>query len=158
MTYSAKWLQLCESEEAYRIRQYEFMQDKQQMALDLKQALAGVDDNMTAMRLLTAMKPGVEILAPLLSRVLDLAIDSGSPDRIVLAREVLADYKEDLGVRNHIKTLVKSYLDTDEWHYWRIAELYTRLGYKEELASFLVLCRASDNVEIQEISDVFDGS
>ena len=155
MTYSAEWLRLCESEEAYRVRQYEFMQDKEQMALDLKQALAGAKDNFTALRLLAALKPGVEILTPLLAQVLDLAIDSGEPDKIVCAREVLANYKDEPEVRNHIQTLVTSYLDTDEWHYWRIAELYTRLNYKEELASFLVLCRASDNPEIQEISDDF---
>jgi hypothetical protein len=155
MTYSEKWLRLCEPEEAYRICQDEFRQDKAQMARDLGQALAGVEDNMTAMRLLIALRPDIDTLIPLLPRVLDLAIDSSSPDRIFLAREVVAAYKDDPGVRNYILTLVTSYLDMDEWHYWRIAELYTRLGYEEELASFLMLCRTSDNLEIQEISNVF---
>lgn len=155
MAYSEKWLRLCEAEEVYRIRQYEVMQDQAQMALDLKQALAGPENDLTAMRLLVAMKPGVEIITPLLPRVLGSAIDSSSPDRIILAREVLAAYKDDPGVRNHIQTMVASYLDADEWHYWRIAELYTRLNYREELTAFLALCRTSDNLEIQEISDVF---
>ncbi|WP_205704320.1 hypothetical protein, partial [Hymenobacter sp. UV11] len=101
MAYSEKWLRLCEAEEEYRIRQYEVMQDQAQMALDLKQALAGPENDLTAMRLLVAMKPGVEIITPLLSQVLGSAIDSSSPDRIVLAREVLAAYKDDPGVRNH---------------------------------------------------------
>ena len=153
MTYSTKWLRLCESEEAYRVRQYEFMQDEEQMTLDLKQALA--EDDFTALRLLVALKPSVEIIMPLLARVLDSAIDSTSPDQIVCAREVLANYKYDPEVRNHIRTLMTNYLDTDEWHYRRVAELYTRLNYKEELAFFLVLCRASDNPEIQEIGDDF---
>jgi hypothetical protein len=125
------------------------------MARDLEQALAGAEGNLTAMQLVVNLKPDVEILTPLLPQVLGLALDSSSPDRIVLAREVLAVYKDDPGVRNHIQMLVTSYLDTDECHYWRLAELYTRLNYKEELASFLALCRASDNLEIQEISDVF---
>jgi hypothetical protein len=155
MTYSAEWLRLCESEEAYRIRQYEFMQDEEQMARDLQQALAGAENNFTALRLLVALKPSIEIIMPLLAQVMGLAIDSSDPERIVCAREVLANYNYDPGVRNHIRTLVTNYLDADEWHYWRIAELYTRLNYKEELAAFLVLCRASDNPEIQEIGADF---
>jgi hypothetical protein len=61
MTCSAKWLRLCESEEAYRARQYEFVQDEKRMALDLKQALSGANDNLTALHLLAALKPSVEI-------------------------------------------------------------------------------------------------
>lgn len=89
MTYSAKWLRLCETEKAYRIRQNKLLQDQAQMARDLKQALAGAEGNLTAMQLLVALKPDVEIITPLLPGVLGLAIDSSSPDRIALAREVL---------------------------------------------------------------------
>jgi hypothetical protein len=121
MTYSVKWLRLCEAAEAYRIRQYEFLQDEAQVALDLKQAL--VTDNLTALRLLVTLKPSVELITPLLSRILELGIDSSSPERIVRAREVLVNYKENPGIRSHIQTVIPSYLDTDEWHYWRIAEL-----------------------------------
>jgi hypothetical protein len=153
MTYSVKWLRLCEAEEAYRMRQDEFLQDEAQLALDLTQALA--TDNLTALRLLVTLKPRVEIILPLLSRILELGLDSSSPERIVYARAVLANYKEAPGIRSHIQTVIPSYLDTDEWHYWRITELYTHLGYQEELTAFLALCRASDNLEIQEISDVF---
>lgn len=48
MTYSAQWLRLHESKAAYGVRQYEFMQDEAQMARDLQQALAGVEDNLAA--------------------------------------------------------------------------------------------------------------
>lgn len=74
MTYSAKWLRLYETEKAYRIRQNELLQDQAQMARDLKQALAGAEGNLTAMQLLVALKPDVEIVIPLLPGVLGLAI------------------------------------------------------------------------------------
>ncbi|MBH8560557.1 hypothetical protein [Hymenobacter negativus] len=152
MNYSTKWLRLCESEEAYRMRQYDVMQEKKQLALDLEKAL--VEDNLTALRLWTALEPGIEILMPLLSRVLDLAIDSSDPNKIGLARKVLFQHKKDPGLRNQLQQLIALYLaNNDEWNYRRIAELYTHLQYKEEMAAFLVLCRANDNIEIQEISD-----
>lgn len=95
MTYSAAWLRLCEAEQAYFARQYEAMQDQAALALDLQQAL--VEDNFTALRLLAALKPGVELVAPLLPQVLDIALDSSSPGRIGLARTVLGQYRDDLG-------------------------------------------------------------
>lgn len=95
---------------------------------------------------------------PLLAQVLDSALDCTVIDRIAWAREVLAIHKDDPQVRNHIRTLVTNYLDADEWHYWRIAELYTRLNYRKELAVFLALCRASENPEIQAIADDFSDS
>jgi hypothetical protein len=128
------------------------MQDKEQMLINLRKALE--DDNITALRLLVAMKPGVDALRLFLPRIIDLAIDSSSPDKIVLAREVLAQYKDDSWVKSNIQRLVVSYLaGNDEWHYRRIVELYTALNYAEELAAFLVVCQANPNVEIQEISD-----
>lgn len=153
---SAKWLRLREAEEEYRARHYDFMQDKEQMVVDLRKALA--DDNITALRLLADMKPEVDALRLFLPAIVDLAIDSSSPDRIVLAREVFAQYKDDSWVKINIQKLVVSYLaGNDEWHYRRIAELYVALSYKEELAVFLVLCQANSNVGIQEISSDYAG-
>lgn len=54
MTYSAKWLRLCETEKAYRIRQNKLLLDQAQMARDLKQALAGAEGNLTAIGILEA--------------------------------------------------------------------------------------------------------
>jgi hypothetical protein len=154
MTYSATWLRLCEAEQVYLARQYESIQNKEALALDLHKALA--EDNFTALRLLAALKPGVELVAPLLPRVLDIALDSNSPDRIGLARTVLVQYKDDPWVRNTIQTLVGNYLPiNDEWHYRRLAELYTELRYQEELTTFLALCQTSDNAEIKEVGDDF---
>lgn len=154
MTYSAKWLRLCESAQEYRARQYEFKQDQEAMIKDLERAL--IEDNLTALQLLAALEPEVAVVAPLLSTVLDLAIDSSSPDRIVSARAVLVQCKEDPWVRSTIQMLVGNYLPLhDEWHYLRIAELYAALSYKEELAAFFVLCQASENVEIREVIDYF---
>jgi hypothetical protein len=154
MIYSATWLRLCEAEQVYLARQYESMQNKEALALDLQKALA--EDNFTALRLLAALKPGVELVAPLLPRVLDIALDSNSPDRIGLARTVLVHYKDDPWVRNTIQMLVGNYLPiNDEWHYRRLAELYTELRYQEELTTFLALCQTSDNAEIREVGDDF---
>ena len=154
MTYSTKWLRLCEAELAYRICQNEVLQDEEQLALDLEKALATAGDIIPALRMCAAMKPGIERITPLLSQVVDLAIDASSPEQIVLAREVLFQYIADPTLKKHLLPLIARYLpDNDEWHYRRIAELYTHLQYREELAAFLVLCRASDNVEIQEVSD-----
>lgn len=154
MTYSTQWLELCESAEAYRIRQYYVLQDKAQLALDLDKALA--EDSLTALWLWRALEPGMEILLPLLPRVLVFAIDSSDPDKIRFAQEVLPQHKEDLELRNYLPPLLARYLaDNDDWNYRRLAKLYTHLQYKEELAAFLALCRASDNVDIQEISDDF---
>lgn len=154
MTYSAAWLRLCEAEQAYFARQYEAMQNQEALALDLQQAL--VEDNFTALRLLAAIQPGVELVAPLIPQVLDIALDSSSPDRIGLARTVLGQYRADPGVRTTIHTLASRYLPAnDDWHYRRLAELYTELRYKEELATLLALCQTSDNADIREISDDF---
>lgn len=154
MTYSAAWLRLCEAEQAYRACQYESMQDQEALALDLQQAL--VDDNFTALRLLADLNPGIELVAPLLPRILDIALDSSSPDRIGLARTVLGHYRDTPWVRNTIYTLAESYLPVnDDWHYRRLAELYTELRYKEELATLLAHCQTSDNAEIREIADDF---
>ena len=156
MTYSTKWLRLCEAQLAYRIRQYEALQDEEQPALDLEKALADVGEILTALRMWADMIPSIERITPLLSQVLDLAIDSSDPEKTVLAREVLFQYKLEPELKNYLLPLIVRYLaDNDEWHYRRIAELYTHLQYREELAAFLVLCRASDNVEIQEVSDDF---
>lgn len=155
MTYSAEWLRLCEAAQEYHVRQYEFKQDQEVMIRDLKKAL--LEDSLPALQLLVALEPEVAIVAPLLSTVLSLAIDSSSPDKIVSARAVLGQCKEDPWVRNTIQTLVAGYLPAqDDWNYRRIAELYEALSYKEELAAFLLLCQASENTDIQEISDDFD--
>ena len=152
MTYSAQWLQLCEAAEAYRIRQYYTLQDKKQLARDLEKALA--EDSLNALWLWRHLDPGIEILLPLLSRVLDFAIDSGDYDKIGFAREVLAQHKEDSALRNHLQPLIERYLaDNDDWNYRRLAELYTHLQYQEELAALLERCRVSDNADIREISD-----
>lgn len=154
MTYSTKWLRLCEAELAYRIRQHESLQDEEQLALDLEKALADVGETLTVLRMWTDMIPGFERITPLLSQVLDLAIDSSDPEKIVLAREVLSQYKAEPELKSYLLPFIARYLvGNDEWRYRRIAELYTRLEYREELAAFLVLCRASDNVEIREVSD-----
>jgi hypothetical protein len=154
MTYSTKWLRLCEAALAYRICQNEALQDEEQLALDLEEALADVREVLMALRIWAAMVPSIERIMPLLSRVLDLVIDSSDPEKIVLARQVLLQYKAEPELKNHLQPLIARYLaDNDEWHYRRIAELYTHLQFREELAAFLVLCRASDNVEIQGLSD-----
>jgi hypothetical protein len=152
MTYSTQWLQLCESAQVYRIRQYHVLQDKEQLVLDLDKALT--DDSLTALWLWRALDPSIEILLPLLSRVLGFAIDSSDPDKIRFAREVLSQHKENFELRSRLQPFIVCYLvNNDDWNYRRIAELYTHLQYKEELAAFLELCRASNNVDIQEISD-----
>lgn len=154
MTYSTKWLRLCEAESAYRIRQQEALQDEEQLVLDLEKALATPGENITALRMWAAMTPSFERITPLLAEVVDFAIDATSPEHVVLAREVLFQYKWKPELKNHLLPLIARYLPAnDEWHYRRIAELYTHLQYREELAAFLVLCQASDNVEIQEVSD-----
>jgi hypothetical protein len=151
MTYSTQWLELCEAAEAYRIRQFYVLQDKVQLTRDLEKALA--EDSLTALWLWRALEPGLEMLLPLLARVLDFAIDSSDPDKIGFAREILSQHKEDPQVRNRLPSLLARYLAAnDDWNYRRIAELYTHLQYQEELTAFLELCRASDNVDIQEIS------
>jgi hypothetical protein len=154
MTYSAAWLRLCEAEQAYRARQHEFRQDPEALALDLQQAL--VYDNFTALRLLADLHLSVELVAPLLPTVLDLALDSSSPDRIDLARTVLGQYRDNPWVRTTIYTLAESYLPAnDDWHYRRLAELYTELRYEEELATLLARCQTSEEAGIREIADDF---
>jgi hypothetical protein len=152
MTYSKQWLELCKSAEAYRIRQYDALQDKEQLASDLEKALA--DDSLIALGVWRDLDPGIDILLSLLPQVLSFAIDSSSPDSIHFAQEVLAQHKEDPALRNHLQSLIEGYLvNKDDWNYRRLAELYTHLQYKEELATLLERCRVSDNTHIQEISD-----
>lgn len=156
MTYSAKWLRLCEAELAYRIRQQEALRDEAQLVFDLEKALATPGENITALGMWAAMTPSLERITPLLPEVVDFAIDATSPEHIVLAREVLFQYKWQPEFKQHLLPLIARYLPAnDEWHYRRIAELYAHLQYRAELAAFLVLCQASDNVEIQEVSDDF---
>ena len=131
------------------------MLDKEQMVKDLKTALATAD-NETALRLLRDMKPSVDITAPLLSGIMECAIDSSNLNTIGLAREVLCNYKNALVVKSNIQNIAMSYLiANDEWHYRRIAELYQFLDYKDELTEFLAICQGNSNLEIQKIADDF---
>ena len=116
----------------------------------------GTSDRETALRLLVQMPPSIPVLLSLLFEVMEAAIDSSYLPTIALAREILSKYQTEQEVRSNIQLIAKGYLVTqDEWHYRRIAELYDLLNYEEELADFLRLCKASANVEIQEISDDF---
>lgn len=119
----------------------------------LKQA-TGANDRETALGLLAQMAPSIPIILPLLSEVMDAAIDSSNLTSIALARDILSAYKAEPEIKSRIQLIATGYLAAhDEWHYRRIAELYALLNYEEELSEFLQLCQASANVEIQEISD-----
>ncbi len=103
------------------------------------------------------MQPRVDAIAPLLSTIMDVATDSSNLNAIGLARGVLHRYKNESWVRSNIQTSATTYLaGNDEWHYRRIAELYESLNYEEELTSFLSLCKANANLEIQEIAEDFN--
>ncbi|RZJ90373.1 MAG: hypothetical protein EOO60_09015 [Hymenobacter sp.] len=159
MPYSSKWLRFHQAAEELFNSRYALHQDKETLVNDLKQALVSPNDRQTALELLAYMYPDVTVLMPLLHEVLDTAIDSGNYTAIELAREVLAKYQADPLIRSNIPLIVTRYLaDHDDWHYRRIAELYVLLNYEEEITSFLLLCQASPNVEIQEIRDDFTPS
>jgi hypothetical protein len=159
MPYSSKWLRFRQAGEELLNSRSALQQDKETLVNDLKQALVRPNDRQTALELLVYMYPDVTVLMPLLDEVLSIAIDSGDYTAIELAQEVLAKYQADPLIRSNIAPIVARYLaDQDDWHYRRIAELYALLNYQEELTSFLLLCQASPNVEIQQISDDFTRS
>ena len=156
MTYSNKGLRFRESADKLFACRYNFMQDKKEVVKDLKIALARAGDNDTALRLLRDMNPNAGIIMPLLSEIMDNAIDSSNLNAIGLARDVLNNYKHEPLVKNNIRILAMGYLAAnDEWHYRKIAELYKLLNYKENLVKFMTLCKANSNLEIQEIADDF---
>jgi hypothetical protein len=156
MPYSNKWLRFRQAAEEFSSSRSAFQQDRETLVNDLKQALVSPNDRQTALELLVYMYPDGTVLLALLDEVLSATIDSGNYTTIELAREVLAKYKADPLVRRTIPLAITSYLaDQDEWHYRRIAELYNLLGYEEELADFLLVCKVSANVEIQELCDDF---
>lgn len=133
------------------------MQNEAAMVSDLTKALTRAGHNQTALRLLVEMQPRVDIIATLLPGIMDLAIDSSNLNSIGLARAVLYHYKNESWIRSNIQTSTKTYLaENDEWHYRRIAELYESLNYEKELTSFLSLCKANANLEIQEIAEDFN--
>jgi hypothetical protein len=156
MPYSSKWLRFRQAEEELCTSRAALQLDKETLVNDLKQALVSPNDRQTALELLVYLHPDVTVLLSLLHEVLDTAIDSGNYTAIDLARQVLAKYQAEPLIRSTIPLLVAHYLaDQDDWHYRRIAELYVLLNYQEELTSFLWLCQASPNVEIQEIRNDF---
>ena len=156
MTCSDKWLRFRESEDNFFTCRYDFVQNKEEMVKDLKMALANANDRETALRLLRDIKPTAEIITPLLSELVDTAIDSSNLTAIELARDILINYKSEPSVESNVRIFALSYLpENDEWNYRRIAELYELLSYKEELENFIALCQANDNPEIPEIGDDF---
>jgi len=153
MEYSNAWFRLQKAQDEYFASYSAFVQDEVIMMSDFGVALAS-GDRETALGILVKVLPRVELIGPLLADIIDAAIDSGRIPTIMSAREVLQNYKDEPWVRSAIRTSVASYLvENDEWHYRRIAELYKVLNYREELASFLLLCQVNDNPEIQEIAD-----
>jgi len=159
MSYSSKWLRFRQAAEELFDSRSALQQDKETLVQDLKQALVSLNDRQTALELLVYLHPDVTVLLPLLHGVLDTAIDSGNYTAIELAQEILAKYQAEPLLRSNIPPIVTKYLaDQDDWHYRRIAELYLLLNYQEELTSFLLLCQASSNVEIQEIWNDFTRS
>jgi hypothetical protein len=159
MTYSTEWQRLREAENNYFSCQHDFMQNEERMLSELKKALTQATQKETALRLLLQMQSRVALIVPLLPEILDIAIDSTGLTGIMLAKDVLQHYKGELQIKDNVKTIVNSYLmASDEWHYRRIAELYQLLAYKEEFVDFLLLCRVSSNLEIQEIADDFQSS
>jgi len=156
MAYSNNWLQFCKAEDEYFTCRYDFMQNEEEMVKDLWEALTKAGDRETALRLLLEMKPKAAVVAPLLSKVADTAIDSGNLTAIELARGVLNNYKNEIWAKDRIQTFATNYLIyNDEWHYRRIAELYRLLDYTEELASFVAICQVNNNLEIQEVGNDF---
>jgi len=155
MAYSTEWLLFSKAENHYFTCRYNFMRNEEVMASDLGEALTRASDNCTALRFLLEVEPKAAVV-PLLSKIADLVIDSGNLTTIGLAKQVLEKYGSELGARNNILACATNYLaHNDEWHYRRIAELYTLLHYKEELAGLLALCRVSENLEIREVADDF---
>lgn len=157
MAYSSQWLRFRAAEDNFFTCRQDFgMRDEEAVITDLHEALASPYDMDTALRFLQAFLPRAAFLEPLLPKIVDTAIDSSHITSIGLARDVLSNYKDEPVVKSAIVGLITDYLAAnDEWHYRRIAELYEQLDYKDELAGFLALCRASDNWEIREISDDF---
>jgi len=153
MEYSSAWLCLLKAQDEYFTSYFAFTQDEAVMMSDLSLALT-TDDREVALRLLSEMLPRIELIGSLLPAIMDAAIDSSRIPTIMLSREVLQHYREEPWVRSSIQACVATYLaENDEWHYRRITELYEVLDYEEELASFLLLCQANANPEIQEITD-----
>ncbi|GAB3583652.1 hypothetical protein [Hymenobacter daeguensis] len=156
MTYTNHWLQFREAEDRFFTCRYDFMQNEEEIVKDLKMALTKVGDNETALRFLRDMKPSIEIILPLVSGIMDNAIDSSNLNAIGLARDVLNNYKHEPLAKSSIQISAASYLAAnDEWNYLRIAELYKLLDYKEELVNFIAICQVNSNLEIQEIGDDF---
>jgi hypothetical protein len=156
MAYSNKWLRFRQAEEEYFTSRYDLLQDKEALLENLQQALTSPNDRLTALQLLVQMAPDLTVLGPLLAQVVDTAIDSTDITAIGLAREIVSLYQDEPWLRSKLPLVISPYLAAqDEWQYRRIAELYALLHYEMELAHFLVLCQASTNVEIQEISDDF---
>ncbi|UOQ69188.1 hypothetical protein [Hymenobacter volaticus] len=156
MAYSTKWLRFRQAEEEYYTSRYDLLQDKAALVDNLHQAFARPQDRDTALRLLEQMTPDRAVLEPVLAQVVDTAIDSTDITAIQLARQILLLYHAEPWVRSTLPLIITPYLAAqDEWHYRRIAELYALVHYDEELACFLLLCQASTNAEIREISDDF---
>jgi len=154
MEYSSAWLRLREAEDNYFACRGDFMQNEDEMVNDLKKALTEAGNKETAMRLLLDRQPEVALMTQLLPAIIDIAVDSTGFNGIILARALLRKYKNELQMREKLRLIVDTYLaENDEWHYRRITELYEVLNYQEELASFLRLCQANANPEIQEIAD-----
>ena len=153
MSFSEKWLRFHQADQDYFTCRYDLMQDEEVLADDLKSALLTTHHRETALRLLVGCKVEIIVLLPMLSIVVDIAVDSGNYNAIDLAREVLLNYKDDVQARDIIRNTANAYLsDNDEWHFRRTAELYKLLGYEAELASLRALCQLSPNVGIQELS------
>lgn len=156
MFYSNEWLLYRKAEDKYFSCRYAFMQDEETMVNDLSIALSQAGDNETALRLLVETLPKVSVVLSLLPKVVDAAIDSSNLNTIKLSKDLLYIYKDEPLIRNSIQTLLSNYFaENDDWHYRRIAELYNFLNYKEELIGFVELCRANDNVDIQEVGNDF---
>jgi len=152
MEYSNAWLHLQKAKEEYDASYSAFMRDEAVMMSDFGVAMP-TGDRLAALGILVEVLPRVELLFSLLADIMNAAIDSSYVPTIMLAREVLQHYKEESRVRSAIHTCVATYLaENDEWHYRRITELYEVLNYQEELASFLLICQANSNLEIQEIA------
>lgn len=152
MRFSENWLLFRKVENECFTCRYNLMQDKEVLAEDLKLALLQPSHRETALRLLVDCKVEIAVVLPVLSIIVDTAIDSGNLNAIDLAREVLLNYKDAAQARDIIRNTATTYLaNNDEWHFRRTAELYKLLGYEAELASLRALCQASPDVEIQEL-------
>lgn len=157
MAYSMEWLRFRKAEDNFFTCRYHFGQQEQEIVVnDLQQALTSPIERDTALRYLQLFSLPAASLATLLYEVVDTAIDSTHLTSIGLAREVLRHYKDEPSIKSAVLSLAANYfVANDEWHYRRIAEHYETLNYQEELAEFLRICRANDNLEIREIGDDF---